>query len=84
MGMTKKIQAKHIADNLIYVIIEELYKKTGMTMINRWEIGKLLPGYPEKIVLAKLRNMVESGKLWGCGCGCRGDFSRRYPDKPRF
>lgn len=41
---------------------------------NRWEIYKAFPGVPEKVVQAKLRNMVARKKLNGCACGCRGDF----------
>lgn len=42
-----------------------------------WDAVKALPQYPKKVVLAKLRQMVEKGRLRGCPCGCRGDF--RFP-----
>lgn len=32
-------------------------------------------GVPEKLALAKMRNLIGRGKVFGCGCGCRGDFS---------
>lgn len=28
----------------------------------------------EKLVLAKMRQLMRSGLVDGCGCGCRGDF----------
>ncbi len=30
--------------------------------------------FPPKVVLAKIRQMVNKGRLIGCACGCRGDF----------
>jgi hypothetical protein len=32
------------------------------------------PGTPDKLVLAKMRNLIKHGLVSGCGCGCRGDF----------
>ncbi len=29
---------------------------------------------PDKLVLAKMRNLILKGLVSGCGCGCRGDF----------
>ena len=31
-------------------------------------------GTPEKLVLAKMRRLINRGLVDGCGCGCRGDF----------
>lgn len=31
-------------------------------------------GVPEKLVLAKLKQLIKRGLVNGCGCGCRGDF----------
>lgn len=31
-------------------------------------------GTPEKLVLAKMRQMIRRGVVDGCPCGCRGDF----------
>lgn len=88
MGMTKAIQAKYIGDDLIYAVIEEVREAKSSIWASQWDIGDLIresfTGFPQKVILAKLRNMVESGKLWGCACGCRGDFSRRVKDVPRF
>ena len=32
------------------------------------------PGTPEKLQIAKMRQMINKGKVQGCGCGCRGDY----------
>ena len=29
---------------------------------------------PDKLVLAKMRQLIKRGLVEGCGCGCRGDF----------
>lgn len=32
------------------------------------------PGTPEKLQLAKMRQLYKSGLVGGCTCGCRGDW----------
>ncbi len=44
------------------------------TSVTRWEIGALLPDWPEKVLLAKLRSMLRRGLIDGCACGCSGFF----------
>lgn len=29
---------------------------------------------PDKLVVAKMRNLIKKGLIDGCGCGCRGDY----------
>lgn len=31
-------------------------------------------GTPEKLAVAKMRNLIKKGYVNGCCCGCRGDF----------
>lgn len=31
-------------------------------------------GVPEKLGLAKMKQLIRRGLVNGCGCGCRGDF----------
>lgn len=38
-------------------------------------------GTPEKLALAKMRQMIRKNIIDGCACGCRGDF--RLNDKSR-
>lgn len=35
--------------------------------------------FPYKVLLAKCRQMINKGRLKGCGCGCRGDFELPEP-----
>lgn len=39
-----------------------------------WDVQEHLKEFPPKVVLAKLKRMVKSGRITGCTCGCRGDF----------
>lgn len=32
------------------------------------------PGTPEKVQLAKMRQLLKRGLVGGCDCGCRGDW----------
>lgn len=41
---------------------------------NRWDLARLFPEAPEKVVLAKLRSLIKRKLINGCPCGCRGDF----------
>lgn len=41
---------------------------------NMSEVMAVLPGFPIKVVRAKLRKMILQKKICGCACGCRGDF----------
>lgn len=31
-------------------------------------------GTPDKLAIAKMRQMIRRGVVDGCGCGCRGDY----------
>lgn len=38
-------------------------------------VARAMPeGTPEKLVLAKMRNLIRRGFVSGCDCGCRGNF----------
>lgn len=32
------------------------------------------PNIPDRLALAKMRNLIDKGLIDGCPCGCRGDF----------
>ena len=36
--------------------------------------GGFPPNTPDKLILAKMRQMLRRGVVDGCGCGCRGDW----------
>lgn len=39
------------------------------------DVSAAMPaGIPEKLVLAKMRQMIRRRVVDGCTCGCRGDF----------
>ena len=40
-----------------------------------WSIQKAMPqGLPEKLVRAKMNQLMSKGLIDGCPCGCRGDY----------
>lgn len=42
--------------------------------LNRTQVCEVWPEIPEKVIIAKLRNLIRKGFVEGCVCGCRGDF----------
>lgn len=62
--------AKDIPDATIYALV-----RAGIS--TRAGLHSSLSVFPAKVVDAKLRQMVKSGRLNGCAarCNCRGDFS---------
>ena len=42
--------------------------------VTRWDLGERFPGFPSKVMLAKIRKLIRRGLLDGCTCGCRGDL----------
>lgn len=51
----------------------------GLAADPEWTIwrqsdGIFPPGCSEKLVLAKMRQLLKNGFISGCGCSCRGDF----------
>ena len=80
--MTMDITAsKDIPDSRFLSVVEEAATARGLSFAMRWDVVALFVGVPEKIVMAKASKMIRRGKLDGCTCGCRGDFS--LPDAPQ-
>lgn len=70
-----RLQCKDFANG---PIVAFLRKKPGKWH-NRTEIAQAFPSYTsDKLILAKMRNLICRGLVQGCACGCRGDF---YVDK---
>jgi len=69
------MQCKDIPDNLV---LEYLLRHKGQWCNWCWDernVAEAMPsGTPEKLVLAKMRQLIRRGLVDGCGCGCRGDF----------
>lgn len=42
---------------------------------NEKDVSQVMPkDVPEKLILAKLKQLIKNGLISGCCCGCRGDF----------
>lgn len=72
MAYNKTFQAKMIPDLEILILVRALMKSQGSSDL--YDIWRAYPHIPEKVVLAKMRTLVDRGYLYGCGCGCRGNF----------
>jgi hypothetical protein len=60
-------------------ILEFLARNT--TVFHTWrdwgerDVKRAMPaGTPEKLALAKMRQLIKRKLVNGCACGCRGDF----------
>ncbi|MGQ4393817.1 hypothetical protein ACN6K5_003603 [Streptomyces violaceoruber] len=75
------MQCKDIPNGLFLEAVREA--QGPATVVTRWRVHaaleELLGPVPEKIVLAKAKKLIRSGKLDGCACGCRGDFQIPAP-----
>lgn len=73
------MQCKDIPDQ---PILDWLAANTHRYKWATWGEGHSMPtvrdampaGTPEKLQLAKMRQLIRRGLVDGCPCGCRGDF----------
>jgi hypothetical protein len=73
---TDKPQCKDIPTLPILQFLKNLNGKWG-TCFPNWtnSVQEAMPkGAPEKLVQAKMRNLILKGYVDGCYCGCRGDY----------
>lgn len=42
--------------------------------VGRYDIPRVYPNLPEKVVMAKAEELMAAGVIDGCDCGCRGDY----------
>lgn len=77
--MEKRVQAKHVPQGKI---LAALQRKPGLwhthreskTMPSLLDAVPELRAYPPKVVLRALAAMKARGEIFGCDCGCRGDW----------
>lgn len=76
------MQCKDIPDALFLEAIR-VSARTVSGWAMRWDVHTALEAVmgpvPEKVVLAKAKKLIRSGKMDGCTCGCRGDFQLPEP-----
>jgi hypothetical protein len=72
---------KNISDQAFLVCVRKEAGRNGFTTAVRIhaELENQLGPIPRRLFLAKARKLIAAGKLNGCGCGCRGDFSIPQP-----
>lgn len=80
----KTLQCKHIPDGPVLAFLaayaeDEWCNWYDLAVLPASVAGRSVrrampPGTPDKLVLAKMRMLLDRGVVTGCGCGCRGDF----------
>ena len=73
---TRKPKASDIPDATVLAVIDANAPRWTMVHEVFNAIVADRPEMPFKVVQAKIRQMIANKRLGGCGCGCRGDFSR--------
>lgn len=69
----KLTQAKHVPE---LPLLRAVAASTGIgAQIWHLEVLPEVKRFPYKVVRAKLQQMINSGLVQGCCCGCRGDFT---------
>lgn len=69
------MKASDIPDAVIFnLVLQHARSSIGATLFDI-EQDPVLQQFPSKVIRAKLRQMVAKGRLNGCACGCRGDFT---------
>lgn len=73
-----EMQAKDVADEDFLAAIERHSTDGKWGPSTRWvmrhELVEDFPDVPEKVLLAKARTLIRQGRMYGCACGCRGDY----------
>jgi hypothetical protein len=68
------MQAKDIPTPSILHEINAIADLQDGSWVMRWALEPLYPQVPERLLLAKLRQLIKNGLIDGCACGCRGDL----------
>lgn len=85
-----RMQAKDITTLAFVQAVVIVGARTRCRMTSRWNVRSVLaghpehvddytvpheyPGLPDKVVLAKARQLLKASIIDGCPCGCRGDY----------
>jgi hypothetical protein len=76
------MKAADIKDAEIYELVEREAAERGLKWGSSFYIHDALgERFPYNVIRAKLYQMVNKGRLNGCSCGCRGDFTVPYEFK---
>ena len=70
------MQCKDIPDRPILELLEKsIGEWHNWCFGNDLDVRRVMPkNTPDKLALAKMRQMMRRGVVDGCSCGCRGDF----------
>lgn len=69
------MQCKDISDEpILHYLLKHKGQWCGWWGKERNVALSMPVGTPDKLVLAKMKQLIKRGLVEGCGCGCRGDF----------
>jgi len=70
-----KLQAKDIPTEAVLELIDHIeFTESRWTHVS--DLEARWPDFPYKVILAKCDQMIRSGLITGCACGCYGGFER--------
>ena len=73
--MKKTLQCKHIPNLPVLQRLADLSPSWAHRFEGGLTIKTAFPeGTPDKLLLAKMRMLIDRRLVDGCTCGCRGDF----------
>lgn len=72
-----KMQCKDIDEDKILDYLRNLPNGQSATLWDsKYSIVRAFPeGVSEKLIIAKMKQMIKKRLVCGCACGCRGDFT---------
>lgn len=70
------MQCKDICTKSVLLFLKRISPRWGTCFPNfENSVSQAMPlGTPNKLVQAKMRNLIAKGYVDGCSCGCRGDY----------
>lgn len=84
MNKYGQFQAKDIDDKFlleaVWYVQNQRTDRTGLRWSHvphwaiRWDVERLLPVFPERVIQRKAAALMARGLMQGCTCGCRGDY----------
>jgi hypothetical protein len=73
------MKAADITDAQVYEAVRASMRRRQLSSGGLYDLYETFGAFPPKILLAKLRQMINKGRLDGCACGCYGGFE--IPEK---
>jgi hypothetical protein len=75
----RRMRCADVPDEVVFDAIRNscIEQRCALTVHVQRALEQVLGPVPWNLLLAKLRKLLKAGKIDGCACGCRGDFTVR-------